>query len=328
MTPPNVLPFESPPPPLRHIRRGFDSIPRDLSKAELLRYFTYSPEDRHEIFQCRGNSNKVGFAVLLGGIRLTGRFPTGLELIGQSLLTHVCGQLKIEGMLFLDYPQRRPTRHEHIERLKQYLGLRSFAADDQSIVTEFVREQVHAGTPPEDLLGQTEEHLRAQRIVLPGLTVLDKSVTTAAIKAEEDLYDQLGRRVTPEVRERILGLLIIAEGEKLTPFQQLQQTADRPSPDALIRELDHLEQVRALIPETLDFSDLPQPLVERWARLTGALPTRSLQRFGESKRLALLLCWLWRLQTQLIDTALTVGNDLIAGVLRRAKHGFEKARGQ
>jgi hypothetical protein len=70
------------------------------------------------------------------------------------------------------------------------------------------------------------------------------------------------------------------------------------------------------------------PLVERWARLTGGLPTRSLQRFRESKRLALLLCWLCRLRTELVDTALTICNDLIAGVLRRAKHSFEKARQQ
>jgi hypothetical protein len=30
----------------------------------------------------------------------------------------------------------------------------------------------------------------------------------------------------------------------------------------------------------------------------------------------------------LVDTALTICNDLIAGVLRRAKHSFEKARQQ
>ncbi|MBO0860287.1 MAG: DUF4158 domain-containing protein [Chloracidobacterium sp.] len=55
----NVLPFEPPP-----AAASIPAIPRDLSKAELLRYFTYSPEDRHEIFQCRGDSNKVGFAWL------------------------------------------------------------------------------------------------------------------------------------------------------------------------------------------------------------------------------------------------------------------------
>src|SRR5215510_8921308 len=82
----NVLPFEPPPAATRHPRAGFENIPRDLSKAELLRYFTYSPDDRHEIFQCRGDSNKVGFALLLGGVRLTGRFPAGFELIGSTLL--------------------------------------------------------------------------------------------------------------------------------------------------------------------------------------------------------------------------------------------------
>jgi TnpA family transposase len=328
MTPPNVLPFEPPPPPIRHARTGFENIPRDLSKAELLRYFTYSSDDRHEIFQCRGNSNKAGFALLLGGMRLTGRFPANFELISLTLLAHICAQLGIEGMLFLDYPQRQPTRYEHIERLKQYLGLRGFIADDQARVTDFVREQVRAGAPPDDILESTEEYLRAQQIVLPGVTVLDKLVTAAVIKAEEELHKLLGERLTPDHQKRILGLLVIPEGEKITPFQQLLQAAVRPSPDALSRELDHLEQVRALIPEALDLSDLPPSLIERWARLTSGLPTRSLQRFHESKQLALLLCWLWRLRTQVVDTALTIGNELIAGVLRRAKHSFEKARQQ
>jgi hypothetical protein len=33
-----------------------------------------------------------------------------------------------------------------------------------------------------------------------------------------------------------------------------------------------------------------------------------------------MLCWLWRLRTELIDKALTMGNELIAGVFRRAKN--------
>jgi len=295
MAQPNVLSFKPPPAPVRHVRAGFENLPRDLSKAELLRYFTYSPEDRHEIFQCRGPSNKVGFALLLSGVRLTGRFPADFELIGSTLLQHVCAQLRIEGMLFLDYPQRQPTRYEHVERIKQCLGLRSFVADDQAIVADFARELVRAGTPPDDLSQHMEEYLRARQIVLPGVTVLDKLVTASTIKAEEELHETLGERLAPDDKGRVLALLVIAEGEKITPFQQLLQAAVRPSPDALSRELDHLEQVRAVIPETFDLSDLPQPLVERWARLTSGLPTRSLQRFHESKQLALLLCWLWRL---------------------------------
>jgi Domain of unknown function (DUF4158) len=85
-------------------------------------------------------------------------------LIGSTLLSHVCAQLRIEGVLFLDYPHRQPTRYDHIERIKQYLGLRSFVADDQAMAAGFVREQVRAGTPPDDLL----QHSASLRASIPG----------------------------------------------------------------------------------------------------------------------------------------------------------------
>jgi len=47
-------------------------------------------------------------------------------------------------------------------------------------------------------------------------------------------------------------------------------------------------------------------------------------RYVEPKRSALMLCWLWRLRTRLIDTALTISNDLVAGLLRRAKNSAER----
>jgi len=111
---------------VRHPRAGFESIPRDISKAELLRYFTYSENDLQEINLCRGADNRTGFALLLSGVRLTGRFPHDFELVPHSVLTHICAQLQIEPPLFVNYPQRRPTRHEHTERLRAYLGLRNF----------------------------------------------------------------------------------------------------------------------------------------------------------------------------------------------------------
>jgi TnpA family transposase len=323
----NLLPFTPRVESLRIARTGFESIPADLSKAELFRYFTDTAEDRLEIFACRGSHNKLGFALLLGSVRLTGRFPSSFDAIPASLLAHVCKQLKLAGLLFLDYPNRPATLHEHKERLKIYLGLRSFVPEQQpALVLDFVREQVRAGLVPDELTDRTEEHLRALHFVLPGVTILQKLVSAALTQTEDELYQILGQRLTEAEKTAILALLTIPAEEKITPFQQLQQTATRPSPEAFARELDHLERVRALLPTTLDLTDLPEALVERWARLTSGLQTRNLQRFAEEKRLALLLCWLWRLRTQVLDTALTVGNELIAGVLRRAQHSYERTR--
>jgi Domain of unknown function (DUF4158) len=115
---------------VRLSRTGFETIPSDLSKAELFRCFTYSAEDRLAIFECRGSNNKVGFALLLSSVRLTGRFPIHFDLLPNSLLAHVRKQLKIAGLLFLDYPQRHATLHQYKERTKAHLGLRSFVQEE------------------------------------------------------------------------------------------------------------------------------------------------------------------------------------------------------
>jgi hypothetical protein len=84
--------------------------------------------------------------------------------------------------------------------------------------------------------------------------------------------------------------------------------------------VDALVEVRALLPDDLDLGDLDGQLVERLALMVSGLPTKALAQHQEAKRVGLLLLWLWRLRTQLIDTALTVSNELIAGALRRARN--------
>src|SRR5215831_11240339 len=169
-----TLPFQATAPSLRHSRAGFERMPANLSRAELFRYFTFSEEDLREINQCRGDCNKIGFALLLGGVRLTGRFLYDLELVPWSLLTHICEQLTLDVPLFLTYPQRRPTRAEHLERIKRCEGLRSFTAADRPLITRYIREQVRGGARLHELLRETEQMLRSQALVLPGVTVLQK----------------------------------------------------------------------------------------------------------------------------------------------------------
>ena len=219
-------------PAVRHTRVGFETIPANLSRTELFRYFTFPEPDRHEITQCRGTSNKIGFALLLGAIRLTGRFLQDFELVPHTLVAHICEQLRLETPLILTYPQRQPTRFEHVERLKTYLGLRSFKLTDNEVVARYVRQRVRAGVRLHELLAAVEEILRAQKIVLPGVTVLERLIGRVRVEAEDELFSELSARVDEATRAKVLALLKVRTGEKITPFQQLQQAAGRPSPHA------------------------------------------------------------------------------------------------
>lgn len=310
----------------RHPRAGFEAIPRDLSKAELLRYFTYTEKDIQEINLCRGAGNRIGFALLLSGVRLTGRFPHDLELIPRSILGHICEQLKIEPPLFVDYPQRRPTRHEHTERLRTYLGLRNFTHKDRTTVKTFVSERVRGGARLHELLPAVEQALRQQHLVLPGVTTLERLIGKARGETEDAIFAEIGQQLEQSERQQILKLMEIGEGEKASHFQQLQQAAGKPSPEALERELSLLAVARAALPEKLDLNRLHPQLLERLAMMVSGAPTQTMMRYGEQKRLGLLTCWLWRLRTQLTDTALTINNDLIAGTLRRSRNAAIKER--
>jgi TnpA family transposase len=321
-----VVQFPPPQPTARHTRVGFETIPANLSRAELFRFFTFPEPDRREIAQCRGESNKIGFALLLGAVRLTGRFIQDFELAPHSLVAHICEQLRLETPLILTYPQRQPTRYEHVERIKSYLGLRSFKQTDNDVVVSHVRERVRAGARLHELMASVEGMLRERKILLPGVTVLERLIGRARVEAEDELFREISERVDDRARAGILALLKVREGEKITPFQQLQQAAGRPSPNAFNREVAALGQVRAILPDDLNLDNLDGQLLERLAQMVSGLPTQALAQFQESKWVGLLLIWLWQLRTRLIDTALTISHDLIAGVLRRAKNAAIKTQ--
>src|SRR5215470_9869735 len=310
----------------RHPRAGFESVPNDLSKAEILRYFTYLENDLKEINLCRGTNNRIGFALLLSGVRLTGRFPHDFELISRSVIVCISEQLQIAPPLFIDYPLRRPTRHEHTERLRTYLGLRNFTHRDRTTVKNLVSERIQSGARLHELLPAVEQALREQHIVLPGITVLEKLISRARGKSEGKLFAEICERLTIEEQQAVLKLMELNEERRVSRFQELQQAAGRQSPQALERELGLLDVIHQVLPAHIDLGDLHPQLLERFAQAVSGVPAQTMMRYAEQKRLGLLLCWLWRLRSQITDSALTISNDLIAGVLRRSRNASIKER--
>lgn len=181
-----------------------------------------------------------------------GRFPLDFSLVPRSLLTHVCEQLELESPLFVVYPQRQPTRYEHVERLKTYLGLRLFTSQDAQQLTVDVRQHIGTGMRLHELLPTIEQQLRTRGVVLPGVTVVERLVNLARGTAEEEVCVELAARLSADTKSRLLALLDVQPGQRLPTFQQLQRTASRPSPEAFSHDVELLQQVQEILPEGLD----------------------------------------------------------------------------
>ena len=309
-------------------RVGCDDIPPDITQAERFRYFSFPAEDRELILRCRGTSNRLGFALLLGGVRLISRFPRSLSRVSQNLLDHLCKQLKLEPADSLQYPGREATRIEHMEQIRRHLGLRRFSAEDREVVQECVRIGVANGARLHDLLQSVETALRQQDVLLPSCALLNRLIGNARAPLEDEIFKQICARVPSFILKRVLESLAIrqTDGDHFTLLQKLKQPPGTPSPQSFNQEVRNFRTVRELVGSSFDLSDYSPGVIERLADITNRSSTQALLQYDETKRAALILCWLWKARTEMVDTALTIGNDLIGGVFRRARNSYERAQ--
>src|ERR1019366_7047331 len=105
-------------------RESLLSPPNDPN--ELIRYYTLNESDLSVIRQCRGATNRLGFAVQLCYMRYPGAILGANEHPFAPLLSLVAKQLKISPENWGDYGERDQTRREHLVELQAVFGFRTF----------------------------------------------------------------------------------------------------------------------------------------------------------------------------------------------------------
>jgi TnpA family transposase len=90
-------------------------------RSELIRLYTFSEQDLSVIKQRRGDSNRLGFAVLLCALRYPGQALSAGERPPDCFLTMVARQLEIDEKVWDQYGEREETRREHLSELRAFL---------------------------------------------------------------------------------------------------------------------------------------------------------------------------------------------------------------
>ncbi|MGF6924489.1 hypothetical protein OKW28_008686 [Paraburkholderia sp. 40] len=75
---------------------GMRELPRELSTFELQAFFTFSPAERELIAARRGNRLKLGLALHIGFLRMSGRLLDAFRVIPSVLWRHLSGELGID----------------------------------------------------------------------------------------------------------------------------------------------------------------------------------------------------------------------------------------
>ena len=74
---------------------GLNELPRDISTFELQTFFTYRGAERELIEARRGNALKLGLALHIGFLRLSGRLLNSVRVVPSALWRHLGQELGV-----------------------------------------------------------------------------------------------------------------------------------------------------------------------------------------------------------------------------------------
>ena len=204
----------------------------DPGPEQLARFFYLSPQDiRFLANHCRSYT-RLGCAAQLCTLRFLGTFlpvPTQVPAVVVQALA-----------------QQLHLSTENWNRVA-YLGCVAFEGRPAFRPTRWLYAQVLTSTTrPSALFDLATAHLVAQRVVLPGVTVLARPLARVRERTGRHLYRQLRTRLTPAQQAVLEALRVVAPGQRLTRLETLRTAPTRVSAPALVAAVRRLVQVRAL----------------------------------------------------------------------------------
>jgi TnpA family transposase len=300
----------------------------DPSEEQLARHFHLDAVDLELVGSMRGAHNRVGFAVQLGTVRFLGTFLDDPSQAPPVVVATVARQLGDVPAPSLDAYRANRQRWRHVATIRERYGFRDLENDAPAgfRLTRWLYALCWTGDDrPGLLFDRATTWLLANKILLPGITTLERLVGRVRHRATLRLWHRLTRALTDEQRRKLNALVSVDEVSSAT-LEELRTVPGRRSPTELLRHLERIDAIRGhglgLAPST----DLPAAPLGRLARSARALKPASLAALQEPRRTATLAALFQTLEAAALDDAVELFDALVTDIFSQAEKAYRKSR--
>lgn len=309
-------------------RRRYGRFHGDPNEAQLARYFHLDATDRGIIDQLRGSHNRLGFALQLTTARFLGVLPNDPADAPPVSLRYLAQQLKITDLPPLENYRDGRSRKNHTVIIRQTYGYRDFAADGYARfrLTRWLYTLAWSGDDrPSLLIDRATSWLIANKILLPGISLLERLVGRIRHRVHRRLWRAITGTLTEEQHARIESLLT-NDGEDLSTWEQMRTPPLRRRIVELTRQFQRINTIRAcgLRPDAP--AKIPVALVQRLARLNRTSRPSALLALQEPRRTATVTALFLTAEATALDDALELFEVLVADIVREATLDYRRSR--
>ena len=212
-------------------QRRYGRYTEDPSPLQLARYFHFDDRDHQLIDRRRTAHTRLGFAVQLGTVRFLGTFLSDPTDVPATVTTYVAHQLGLQETTGLTQYDSRDTHWDHATEIQQEYDYRDFHTPRElcPLVRWLYTRAWLSAERPSVLFDLATARLVERKVLLPGVTVLERLVARVRDRAAIRLWHMLARLPNSDQQAKLAALLELPDGANSSPLDRLRRAPTRIS---------------------------------------------------------------------------------------------------
>ena len=296
-----------------------------ISERELVRHYTLSPADLDLINRCRGDCNRLGYAVMLGYLHYPGRPLRNGEIPPAEMVHFIADQIGLPAEVIGDYLANEPIRRRHATQLQDKLKLRQFGARQRRGLAAWLLPVALETDRLALLATALVEEMRRRRITLPPMATIEDLCLVARHQARKRIHLDLTDGLSANQRKWLDALATQRPGSGQSWLAWLRHASPAAKPMAIEDVIERLDHLRAgglteARGQRVNKARLTQ-LVAEGVRTT----VWHLAEFERQRRHATLVAIVLDLITTLTDQTVDMFDGLVGTLLRTTEERHARA---
>jgi hypothetical protein len=169
--------------------------------------------------------------------------------------------------------------------------------------------------PARPLIDRAAAWLIANKVLLPGVTVIERLVGRIRDRARTRLWRHLVASLSDDQRGRIAGLFDDGDTSTFAALDSLRTVPSKRMPTELYRHLDRLDAVRAFNLRPSPPRGVPAATLERLARVARVGKPSAIAALQEPRRTATVAALFHTLEAAAQDDAVELAEALLADLV-------------
>ncbi|OEH45188.1 hypothetical protein lpari_03810 [Legionella parisiensis] len=300
---------------------NYAKYPTDLPPDIVDSLFFLDDQDMEWIANKRGDFSRLGYALQLTTVRFIGAFISDLNQIPRVVIERVAIQIKVnDPESCISMYMKSEQRWRHAVEIRARYGYIEFAEKGSRYrLGRILCALCWTGTDrPGVLFDHAVGWLSTNKILLPGITVLERFVAEIRSRMESRLWRMLIKNLSASQQEKLNDLLVVEDDEHLSLLDKLRKGPVSISSTALVQALKRVESARNISVE-LPLYRIPACKIATLARFANTAKITAINRLPFERKMATLVAFANHFESDSQDDSLDVLSMVLRDLFSKAK---------